>query len=187
MQSPPQRGLTQPHHQYLTPSSQPHHQYLTPSSQLHHQHLTPSSQLHHCTLTTPSFQIVPLIPTFPSPSLCCILQVSFPTQSTQACLNHPLPYGHSNSYPMPRMVTQPRQMLPHTAAKSPPYRQYQEQPPALFPSPPVLMDQQSMQTQYTNPGLPNRQMSAPASYPTETQQPARKRKRNREKTQQQNT
>ena len=121
MQSPPQRGLTQPHHQcltpssqlhhqYLTPSSQPHHQYLTPSSQPHHQHLTPSSQLHRCTLTTPSFQIVPLIPTlhffqlqqpifsiathsllnFPSPSLCCILQVSFPTKSTQACLNHPL-------------------------------------------------------------------------------------------------
>ena len=156
---------------------------LTPAAYLQYRHPVPSQlPFSQPLLYPPGFLPYPVNPGLP--------------QLTPQAYN--MPYGHSNSYPMPCMVTRPRQMLPHTAAKSPPYRQYQEQPPALFPSPPLLfnsvstvphtfMGQQSMQTQYTNPGLPNRQMSAPASYPTETQQPARKRKRNRKKTQQQNT
>ena len=94
-----------------------------------------------------------------------------------------VPYRHSNSYTHPRMVTRLPHLLPHTAAKSPPYRQYQQHPTPGFSLTSTASDtftlmqppQQSMQGQYVTitPGLPNR---APPTYSRESTQqpPARK-------------
>jgi hypothetical protein len=112
-----------------------------------------------------------------------------------------LPYGRSNSYPSPypHMVVRPRYVMPHTAGRSPPYRQYDQQPSALFQHPPVgtptLIGQdphairQSIPTHYTqsNPGLPSQHLSAPPVYSTDTHDSARKAQKGRrhhQKTQQ---
>ena len=72
-----------------------------------------------------------------------------------------VPYGHSNSYPMPCMVTHPRQMLSHTllctdSTKNSLLHCFLVHHFCLTLSP-LFHTSREYADQYTNPGLPNTQ------------------------------
>ena len=153
----PRHTASQPHtRNTLLPNSPPHPQ---PS-------LLPNPGAYHSISPRATFPLLPHGFQYPPNSVLGHPNTALVQPHPGAPLSVPhamsVPYRHPNPFTHPRMVTRLPHLLPHTAAKSPAYRQYQRQPP-LFQHPPpgfsltstasdtftlVQPPQQSMQGQY---------------------------------------